>query len=218
MVRASAASSANQRLASPCTRATPFTSSRFILSHALSRRSTTFCTHCAASSREVSVHADKAPILYGNCQAGWAISLLAADCQGLVGPAVLNGSPLSYSAGESGVNPARVSGGLLGGAWLARLAADLGNGRFDGAWLVQGFENLKPEAVWDKYADLFADTRPRRSTSSSSNAGGTASTSSAARKSLRWSRTCLSAIAWSKAACVYAKGASLTFAESATLS
>jgi hypothetical protein len=38
----------------------------------------------------------KPPILYANCQAGWAIVLLAADCQGLVGPVVLNGSPLSY--------------------------------------------------------------------------------------------------------------------------
>ena len=102
------------------------------------------------------------PILYGNCQAGWAIALLAADCEGLVGPAVLNGSPLSYWAGESGVNPARIAGGLLGGAWLAHLAADLGNGRFDGAWLVQNFENLKPESVWEKYANLFSHRRPRR--------------------------------------------------------
>jgi hypothetical protein len=101
-------------------------------------------------------HEGRPPVLYGNCQAGWAIAILAADCQGLVGPAVLNGSPLSYWAGESGVNPARISGGLLGGAWLAHLAADLGNGRFDGAWLVQNFETLKPEAVWDKYANLFS--------------------------------------------------------------
>lgn len=100
-------------------------------------------------------HEGKGPILYGNCQAGWAIAILAADCEGLVGPAVLNGSPLSYWGGEAGVNPARVSGGLLGGAWLTHLTSDLGNGRFDGAWLVQNFENLKPEAVWDKYANLF---------------------------------------------------------------
>jgi hypothetical protein len=101
-------------------------------------------------------HDDKPPVLYGNCQAGWAIAILAADCQGLAGPAVLNGSPLSYWAGESGVNPARVSGGLLGGAWLTHLTSDLGNGRFDGAWLVQNFENLKPEGVWEKYANLFS--------------------------------------------------------------
>jgi hypothetical protein len=101
-------------------------------------------------------HRGKPPVLYGNCQAGWAVTLLAADCAGLVGPAVLNGSPLSYWAGEAGVNPMRLAGGLMGGAWLAHLAADLGDGRFDGAWLVQNFENLKPEAVWDKYANLFA--------------------------------------------------------------
>jgi len=108
-------------------------------------------------------HPGKPPVLYGNCQAGWAVTLLSADCQGLVGPAVLNGSPLSYWAGESGVNPMRVSGGLLGGAWLAHLTADLGDGRFDGAWLAQNFENLKPEkAIWEKYAGLFHDVDSER--------------------------------------------------------
>lgn len=101
-------------------------------------------------------HPGKPPVLYGNCQAGWAVTLLSADCEGLIGPAVLNGSPLSYWAGESGTNPMRVAGGLLGGAWMAHLTADLGNGRFDGAWLAQNFESLKPEkAIWEKYAHLF---------------------------------------------------------------
>jgi hypothetical protein len=107
-------------------------------------------------------HPGKPPVLYGNCQAGWAITLLSADCEGLVGPVVLNGSPLSYWAGESGVNPMRVAGGLLGGAWLAHMMADLGDGRFDGAWLAANFENLKPEAVWQKYATLFADIDTER--------------------------------------------------------
>lgn len=108
-------------------------------------------------------HPGQSPVLYGNCQAGWAVTLLSADCQGLVGPAVLNGSPLSYWAGESGVNPMRVTGGLLGGAWLAHLTADLGDGRFDGAWLAQNFENLKPEkAIWGKYAHLFANVDTER--------------------------------------------------------
>jgi len=100
-------------------------------------------------------HPGTPPVLYGNCQAGWAVALLSADCEGLVGPAVLNGSPLSYWAGEAGVNPMRLVAGLTGGAWLAHLLADLGDGRFDGAWLVQNFESLKPEAVWEKYANLF---------------------------------------------------------------
>lgn len=102
-------------------------------------------------------HPDHPPVLYGNCQAGWAVTLLSADCHGLVGPVVLNGSPLSYWSGEAGVNPMRLSAGFNGGAWLSHLLADLGNGRFDGAWLVQNFENLKPESVWDKYAHLFTD-------------------------------------------------------------
>ena len=103
-------------------------------------------------------HPQHAPVLYGNCQAGWAAALLSASCEGLTGPAVLNGSPLSYWAGEPGANPMRLSGGLLGGTWLAHFLADLDNGRFDGAWLVANFENLKPEsAVWDKYANLFVD-------------------------------------------------------------
>ncbi len=108
-------------------------------------------------------HPGKPPVLYGNCQAGWAITLLSADCHGLVGPAVLNGSPLSYWSGESGVNPARLAGGLLGGVWLPHFLADFGDGRFDGAWLAQNFETLKPAtALWDKYAQLFTHLETER--------------------------------------------------------
>lgn len=107
-------------------------------------------------------HPKQAPVLYGNCQAGWAVTILAADCAGLVGPAVVNGSPLSYWAGESGVNPMRTAGGLVGGAWLVHFLADLGHGRFDGAWLVQNFENLKPEAIWQKYANVFDEIDSER--------------------------------------------------------
>lgn len=110
-------------------------------------------------------HPKSPPVLYGNCQAGWALTLLAADCAGLTGPVVLNGSPLSYWAGDEGSNPMRVMGALSGGAWAAHLASDLGDGRFDGAWLAQNFESLQPEkAIWEKYANLFAnvDTEAER--------------------------------------------------------
>jgi hypothetical protein len=108
-------------------------------------------------------HPDKPPILYGNCQAGWALALLSADCAGLAGAVVLNGSPLSYWAGKSGVNPMRIAGGLTGGVWATRFLADLGNGRFDGAWLAQNFEMLKPaKAMWDKYANLFTQVDTER--------------------------------------------------------
>ncbi len=103
-------------------------------------------------------HPGKLPILYGNCQAGWAAILLALHCQGALGPVVLNGSPLSYWSGEAGVNPMRLAGGLVGGVWPVRLLADLGDGQFDGAWLVQNFEALKPDnTLWEKYATLFLD-------------------------------------------------------------
>ena len=52
----------------------------------------------------------------------------AGNCQGLVGPAVLNGSPLSYWAGEAGVNPMRVIDGFVGGVWLTHFLADLNLG------------------------------------------------------------------------------------------
>lgn len=105
-----------------------------------------------------SLHGGKPPILYGNCQGGWAAALLAASCGGLAGPVVMNGSPLSYWAGEPGTNPMRLAGGFLGGSWMTHFLGDLGAGVFDGAWLVQNFENLKPEsAIWRKYADLYLD-------------------------------------------------------------
>jgi hypothetical protein len=108
-------------------------------------------------------HPDTAPVLYGNCQAGWAATLLAADCEGLTGPIVLNGSPLSYWSGEAESSPMRMMGALTGGAWAAHMISDLGDGRFDGAWLAQNFESLQPEkAIWDKYATLFAHADTER--------------------------------------------------------
>ncbi|MCW5660043.1 MAG: DUF3141 domain-containing protein [Burkholderiaceae bacterium] len=101
-------------------------------------------------------HRNKPPIVYGNCQAGWAVALALSHCRREAALAVLNGSPLSYWAGEADVNPMRLAGGLLGGVWPAHLAADLGNGQFDGAWLVQNWENLRPEGVWKKYDQVFA--------------------------------------------------------------
>jgi hypothetical protein len=115
--------------------------------------------------RVASLHPGHPPILYGNCQAGWAATLLSAHCGSLTGPVVLNGSPLSYWAGEPGVNPMRIAAGFVGGAWLTHFLADLNQDRFDGAWLAQNFEMLRPEsAIWDKYANLFTriDTEQRR--------------------------------------------------------
>jgi hypothetical protein len=82
-----------------------------------------------------------------------------------------------HGATGAGDNPMRYAGGNLGGTWLASLAADLGNGKFDGAWLVQNFENLNPaNTFWDKYYNLYANIDTERRGSWSSSAGGAVST------------------------------------------
>src|SRR6516165_8222033 len=101
--------------------------------------------------------ADGKPCVIGNCQAGWAVMILAAVQPELFGPIIIAGSPLSYWAGVHGKNPMRYSGGLLGGSWLTALASDLGHGKFDGAWLVQNFENQNPaNTLWTKQYNLYS--------------------------------------------------------------
>jgi hypothetical protein len=97
------------------------------------------------------------PLVIGNCQAGWAMAALAAVRPELFGPLMLVGSPLSYWAGGSRLNPMRYSGAMLGGAWLAALTSDLGAGRFDGAHLVKNFEELNPaNSYWGRYYKLWS--------------------------------------------------------------
>lgn len=101
--------------------------------------------------------ADGKPVVIGNCQAGWALMMLAAKHPELCGPIIVAGSPMSYWAGVRGVNPMRYSGGMLGGSWLTALFSDLGHGKFDGAWLIQNFENLNPaNTLWSKQYNLYA--------------------------------------------------------------
>ena len=105
---------------------------------------------------ELHPQADGKPCVIGNCQAGWAVMILAAARPELFGPIIIAGSPLSYWAGVRGKNPMRYSGGLLGGSWLTALTSDLGRGKFDGAWLVQNFENLNPaNTLWTKQYNLY---------------------------------------------------------------
>jgi pimeloyl-ACP methyl ester carboxylesterase len=118
--------------------------------------------------RELHPDAPK-PAIVGNCQGGWAAMMLAAADPNDTGPIVINGAPMSYWGGAwqegAGDNPMRYAGGVLGGTWLASLTADLGNGVFDGAHLVQNFENLNPaNTFWDKYYHVYAnvDTEPPR--------------------------------------------------------
>ena len=115
--------------------------------------------------RELHPGEENKPFIIGNCQGGWALMMLASLAPELVGPILLAGSPISYWAGVEGKNPMRYSGGMLGGTWLASLAGDLGHGKFDGAYLVNNFENLNPSnTYWSKLYNLYSkvDTeRPR---------------------------------------------------------
>ena len=97
------------------------------------------------------------PCVVGNCQAGWAVMMLSSVAPELVGPILLAGAPLSYWSGEGTQNAMRYAGGLLGGSWMASMASDLGNGRFDGAYLVQNFEKLNPaNTLWTKPYNLYS--------------------------------------------------------------
>ena len=109
--------------------------------------------------RVIALHpeADGKPAVIGNCQAGWAVMMVAAKRPELFGPIIIAGSPLSYWAGVHGENPMRYTGGLLGGTWLTALMGDLGAGKFDGAWLVSNFENLNPaNTYWTKQYNLYS--------------------------------------------------------------
>jgi len=109
--------------------------------------------------------AEGKPCVIGNCQAGWAVMMVAAIRPDLFGPIIIPGSPLSYWAGVEGQNPMRYTGGLAGGSWMTALASDLGNGKFDGGYLVENFEKQNPaNTLWSKNYDLWSkvDTEGKR--------------------------------------------------------
>ncbi len=119
----------------------------------VARTEAAFIEHVIACHPE----AEGKPAIIGNCQAGWAVMMLAAMRPELFGPIIVAGSPLSYWAGVHGENPMRYTGGLLGGSWLTALTGDLGHGKFDGAWLVTNFENLNPaNTYWSKLYNLYS--------------------------------------------------------------
>ncbi len=106
---------------------------------------------------ELHPDAEGKPCVIGNCQAGWAVMMVAATRPELFGPIIIPGSPLSYWAGIEGKNSMRYSGGVLGGSWLTALTGDLGLGKFDGAYLVENFENLNPaNTLWTKNYSVWS--------------------------------------------------------------
>ncbi|RCW87116.1 DUF3141 domain-containing protein [Paracoccus lutimaris] len=101
--------------------------------------------------------AEGKPTLIGNCQAGWQVMITAALNPDLAGPILLAGAPLSYWAGVRGRNPMRYLGGNLGGSWMTTLTGDMGDGKFDGAWLVSNFEsNNLANTLWKKQYNVYS--------------------------------------------------------------
>ena len=109
--------------------------------------------------RVVELHPDAPrPFAIGNCQAGYQTLMVAMLRPDLFGPCLVAGSPMSYWQGVHGKNPMRYSGGLLGGSWLTAMTSDLGNGKFDGAWLILNFDSLNPANwLWGKQYEVYAD-------------------------------------------------------------
>ena len=106
---------------------------------------------------ELHPDAEGKPCIIGNCQAGWAVMMVAATRPELCGPVIVPGSPLSYWAGVEGENPMRYTGGLAGGSWMTMMTSDLANGQFDGGHLVKNFENLNPaNTLWSKQYDIWS--------------------------------------------------------------
>jgi Protein of unknown function (DUF3141) len=98
------------------------------------------------------------PFVIGNCQAGYQTLMVATLRTDLFGPYMVAGSPMSYWQGVHGKNPMRYAGGLLGGSWLTALTSDLGNGKFDGTWLILNFDRLNPANwLWGKQYDVYAN-------------------------------------------------------------
>ena len=107
---------------------------------------------------ELHPEADGKPFVMGNCQAGWHVMMAACMRPDLFGPVMIAGAPLSYWGGVHGQYPMRYLGGLLGGSWLAQLTSDIGNGMFDGAWLIANFDTGSPaNTLWTKQYNVWAN-------------------------------------------------------------
>ena len=145
--------------------------------------------------------AEGKPCVIGNCQAGWAVMMLAAIRPELFGPIIVAGSPLSYWAGVQGENPMRYTGGL------ARRQLDDGADRRPGRRQVRrrlpGRELREPEsgqhAVDQELRPLVEGRHRRASASSSSRTGGAATSTSTPRRSSGSSTSCSSATGWPRA-------------------
>ena len=139
--------------------------------------------------------ADGKPCVIGNCQAGWAVMMLAAIRPELFGPIIIAGSPLSYWAGVHGKNPMRYSGGLLGGSWLTALHQRSRPRQVRRRLAGAEFREPEPRehALDQAVQSLFQDRHRSDRAISVSSAGGEATSISTPRRSSSSSTSCSSA-------------------------
>ena len=147
---------------------------------------------------ELHPEAEGKPAVIGNCQAGWAVMMLAAARPELFGPILIAGSPLSYWAGVHGKNPMRYTGGLLGGSWLTAL-----HGRSRQRQVRRRLArhrtsrtSIPPTRSGRSNTISTPRSTARRHAISASRSGGAATCSSTPRKSSSSSMSCSSATSW----------------------
>jgi len=117
--------------------------------------------------------ADGKPCVIGNCQAGWAIMILASLRPELFGPVIVAGAPLAYWEGVHGKYPMRYSGGLLGGSWLTALTSDLGAASSTApGWCRISKARIRRIRCGPSSTTSTRRSIPRPSDTSNSNAGG----------------------------------------------
>ena len=108
--------------------------------------------------------AEGKPCVIGNRQAGWAMMMVNAP-PGAFRPDHHRRLAALLLGRRAGEEPDALFKGLLGGSWLTALTGDLGGGDFDGAWLVQNFENQNlANTLWTKQYNVWSkiDTEAER--------------------------------------------------------
>ena len=142
--------------------------------------------------------ADGKPCVIGNCQAGWAVMMLAAIRPDLFGPIIIAGSPLSYWAGIEGQNPMRYTGGLMGGSWLTALTGDLGarQVRWRQSRRPTSRISIPPTLSGQRTTTCGPRSIPKGRASWNSRNGGAATSTSMPRKCSGSSINCSSVTGW----------------------
>ena len=96
--------------------------------------------------------------MIGNCQAGWAVMMLAAMRARAVRADHHRGLAAVLLGGRAAAaTRCAIRAGCSAAAGSRRSQAISARGKFDGAWLVQNFENLNPaNTLWSKQYNLYS--------------------------------------------------------------